>query len=88
MKVTRARAPMPKVFSLDEIKPGEVVRFVNGDVLYIVGDVINSTTISINTLPGYPRVGIMNIETGAISAPLADTKVVRVKLECKHIGDA
>lgn len=79
---------MPKVHSLGEIKPGEVVRFANGDVLYIVGEVVNSTTVSINTLPGYPRVGITNIETGAISAPLADTKVVRVKVECKHVGDA
>lgn len=88
MKVTKSKVPMPKVIGLCQAKPGEVVRFVNGDTLYLVGDVANSSNVSINALPGYHRVHLTNIETGNVSAPLADTQVVRVKVECKHIGDA
>lgn len=88
MKVTKSKVPMPKVIGLCQAKPGEVVRFVNGDVLYLVGSVTNSTLVQINELQGYHRVHLTNIETGSVSAPLADTQVVRVKVECKHIGDA
>ena len=87
MKVTKAKVKMPKIMGLCQAKPGDVVRFVNGDVLYLVGDISNSTLVSISELPSFLRVHLTNLETGSVSAPLADTQVVRVKLECKLIGD-
>ncbi|WLW38243.1 hypothetical protein MEDNBIBF_00043 [Escherichia phage SR02] len=87
MKVKRANAPIPKKVRIDQTKPGEVVRFIDSEKLYLVSKLTNLASISVND-PLMPQlVYITNLDTGNVIDLRPDTQVVRVKAECEYIED-
>lgn len=87
MEIKRAKDPIPKKVRIDQTKPGEVVRFIDSEKLYLVSKLTNLTSISVNE-PLMPQlVYIINLNTGNAIDLRPDTQVVRVKAECEYIED-